>query len=68
MKLELAQKHFSEGWGVFDVGCVLRDTQGAEFEIVRFSGVSQRLTTPTERRTRTSSCILAMARRWNLRH
>ena len=41
MKLELAQSHFSEGWGVFDVGCVLRDATGAEIEIVKFSGVSE---------------------------
>ena len=41
MKLELAQKHFSEGWGIFDVGCVLRDTEGAEIEIVRFSGYAE---------------------------
>ena len=41
MKLELAQKHFDEGWGIFDLGCVMSDAAGAEFEIVRFSGVSE---------------------------
>ena len=41
MRLELAQKHFDEGWGIFDLGCVMSDAAGAEFEIVRFSGVSE---------------------------
>ena len=41
MKLELAQKHFDEGWGIFDLGCVMSDAAGAEFEIVKFSGVSE---------------------------
>ena len=38
MNIELAQKRFSEGAGIFDVGCVLRDSEGAEIEIVKFSG------------------------------
>ena len=41
MKLELEQSRFGEGVGDFDVGCVLRDTEGAEIEIVRFSGYSE---------------------------
>ena len=41
MKIELAQTHFDEGVGVFDVGCVLRDTEGTEIEIVKFSGFSE---------------------------
>ena len=41
MKIELAQTRFSEGVGVFDVGCVLRDTEGTEVEIVKFSGDSE---------------------------
>ena len=41
MKIELAQTRFSEGVGVFDVGCVLRDTEGTEVEIVKFSGFSE---------------------------
>ena len=41
MNLELSQAHFDEGWGVFDVGCVLRDATGAEIEIIKFSGVSE---------------------------
>ena len=38
MQIEMAQANFSEGWGVFAVGCVLRDSEGAEIEIVRFTG------------------------------
>ena len=41
MKIELSQTRFSEGVGVFDVGCVLRDTEGTEIEIIKFSGFSE---------------------------
>ena len=41
MKIELSQTRFSEGVGVFDVGCVFRDTEGAEIEIVKFTGDSE---------------------------
>ena len=41
MKIELSQTRFSEGVGVFDVGCVLRVTEGTEIEIVKFSGFSE---------------------------
>ena len=41
MKIERSQDHFSGGWGVFDVDCVLRNTEGAEIEIVKFSGFSE---------------------------
>ena len=41
MKIELSQTRFSEGIGVFDVGCVLRVTEGTEIEIVKFSGFSE---------------------------
>ena len=42
MKIELSQNHFGEGWGVFDVGCVLRDEEGnREIEIVKFSGYTE---------------------------
>ena len=41
MKIELDARRFSEGWGVFDVGCVLRDHEGREIEIVKFTGYSE---------------------------
>ena len=42
MKIELAQTRFDEGVGVFDVGCVLRDTEGnPEIKIVKFSGFTE---------------------------
>ena len=42
MKIELDARRFSEGWGVFDVGCVLGDQEGnREIEIVKFSGYSE---------------------------
>ena len=41
MKLELAQSRFGEGVGDFDVGCVLRDSEGTEIEIVKFSGYAE---------------------------
>ena len=41
MKIELDATRFSEGVGVFDVGCVLRDHEGTEIEIVKFSGYSE---------------------------
>ena len=42
MKIELDARRFSEGWGVFDVGCVLRDQEGnREIEIVKFAGYSE---------------------------
>ena len=38
MRIELDATRFSEGVGVFDVGCVLRDHEGnPEIEIVKFS-------------------------------
>ena len=40
MKIELSQTRFDEGVGVFDEGCVLRDTEGREVKIVKFSGFS----------------------------
>ena len=41
MKIALAQTHFDEGVGVFDEGCVLRNTEGREVKIVKFSGFSE---------------------------
>lgn len=41
MKIALAQTRFDEGVGVFDVGCVLRDTEGREVKIVKFTGYSE---------------------------
>ena len=41
MKIELSQTRFSEGVGVFDVGCVLVNSAGVEIEIVKFSGFSE---------------------------
>ena len=41
MKIERSQDHFSEGWGLFDVDCVLRNTEGAEIKIVKFMGFSE---------------------------
>ena len=42
MKIELDARRFSEGWGVFDVGCVLGDQEGnREIEIVKFSSYSE---------------------------
>ena len=41
MKIELSQNYFAEGWGVFDVDCVLRNDEGTEIEIVKFSGYSE---------------------------
>ena len=41
MKIELSQTRFSEGVGVFDVGCVLVNSAGVETEIVKFSGFSE---------------------------
>ena len=41
MKIALAQTHFDEGVGVFDEGCVLRDAEGREVKIVKFSGFSE---------------------------
>ena len=41
MKIELSQDHFCEGWGLFDVGCVLVNSAGVEIEIVKFSGFSE---------------------------
>ena len=42
MKIELAQTRFDEGVGVFDVDCVLRDTEGnPEIKIVKFSGFTE---------------------------
>ena len=41
MKIELSQAHFCEGWGIFDVGCVLVNSAGVEIEIVKFSGFSE---------------------------
>ena len=41
MKIELSQDHFCEGWGIFDVGCVLCNSAGAEIEIVKFTGDSE---------------------------
>ena len=41
MKIELSQNHFGEGWGVFDLGCALRDDEGTEIEIVKFSGYTE---------------------------
>ena len=42
MKIELAQTRFDEGVGVFDLGCVLRDTEGnPEIKIVKFSGFTE---------------------------
>ena len=41
MEIELAQKHFGEGWGIFDLGHVIVNTAGIENEIIRFSGFSE---------------------------
>ena len=42
MKIELAQTRFDHGVGVFDVDCVLRDTEGnPEIKIVKFSGFTE---------------------------
>ena len=42
MKIELSQNHFGEGWGVFELGCALRDEEGnREIEIVKFSGYTE---------------------------
>ena len=41
MKIELAQTRFDHGVGVFDVDCVLRDTEGKQIEIVNFSGYAE---------------------------
>ena len=42
MKIELAQTRFDHGVGVFDVDCVLRDTEGnSEIKIVKFSGFTE---------------------------
>ena len=41
MRIELDARHFSEGYGVFDVGCVLKDSEGVEIEIIKFSGFSE---------------------------
>ena len=41
MKIELTPERFDEGVGVFDVGCVLKDTEGKEIEIVNFSGYAE---------------------------
>lgn len=51
MRLELDATHFSEGVSVFDVGCVLKDTEGVEIEIVRFSGFSEIDTSGAEHQT-----------------
>ncbi len=41
MKIALSQDHFSEGWGLFDVGCVFKNEEGTEIQIVKFSGFSE---------------------------
>ena len=41
MKIELTPERFDEGVGVFDVGCVLKDTEGKKIEIVKFSGFTE---------------------------
>lgn len=41
VKIELDQCRFDEGVGIFDVGCLLRDHEGTEIEIVKFSGYSE---------------------------
>ena len=41
MKIELTPERFDEGVGVFDVGCVLKDTEGKKIEIVNFSGYAE---------------------------
>ena len=68
MRLELAQKHFDEGWGIFDLGCVMSDAAGAEFEIVRFSGVSEIDDTDGTENENINRAFWRTARRWSLRH
>ena len=41
MRIELDATRFSEGVGVFDVGCVLRDHECTKIEIVKFSGFAE---------------------------
>ena len=41
MKIELSQTRFSEGVGMFDVGCVLVNSAGVEIKVVKFSGFSE---------------------------
>lgn len=40
-KMSLPASYFADGWGVFDIGCLLRDPKDAVLRIVRFSGDSE---------------------------
>ena len=41
MRIELTPERFDEGIGDFDVGHVLKDTEGTEIEIVKFTGYAE---------------------------
>ena len=41
MRIELAPENFDHGVGDFDIGHVLRDTEGTEIKIVQFTGYSE---------------------------